>query len=349
MTVFRVSRRDFCRWTGLAGGALVLGCGRRQIPGGAGDPSVVFSPDLFVSLNGAGEVKVVASRSEMGQGIRTALPSVLADEMEADWQRVSVVQAKGDALFGDQNTDGSRSARKLFTPMRRTGAVVRRMLETAASASWGVEASECRGRNHRVVHVPSGRTLTYGALAGDAALLPVPEADSVPLKNPEDFRYVGKSLPIVDLDDLVRGRAVFGADAVLPEMLYASIERPPDVGGMVSDYDEAAALAVDGVRQVVRIPEPQSPPGFQPLGGVAVLADHTWAAQEGRRALAVRWSLRHRRDDDRGDLPRTAPGAGTHGAAGGARFVRRRAMRRLGLDPGAAVGPRCRRRRPRHR
>jgi isoquinoline 1-oxidoreductase beta subunit len=141
-----------------------------------------------------------------------------------------------------------------------------------------------------VVHVPSGRTLTYGALAGDAALLPVPEADSVPLKNPEDFRYVGKSLPIVDLDDLVRGRAVFGADAVLPEMLYASIERPPDVGGMVSDYDEAAALAVDGVRQVVRIPEPQSPPGFQPLGGVAVLADHTWAAQEGRRALAVRWS-----------------------------------------------------------
>jgi isoquinoline 1-oxidoreductase beta subunit len=288
--VVRVARRDFLRWTGVAAGGLVVGCRAADGPAPAGDPSVVFSPDLFVSIDGTGAVSIVASRSEMGQGIRTSLPAVLADELEADWSRVRVVQAKGDEAYGDQNTDGSRSARRLYESMRRTGAVVRRMLEQAAADTWGAPLAECRAQNHAVDHAPSGRRLTYGELATRAADLPVPDAASVPLKDPADFRYVGKGLPIVDLDAMVRGAAVFGIDTVLPGMLHASIERPPDVGGRVAAFDEAAALAVRGVRHVVQLPDAEQPPAFKPLGGIAVLADTTWAALQGRKALGVEWS-----------------------------------------------------------
>ncbi len=243
-----------------------------------------------MSLDGSGAVSIVASRSEMGQGIRTALPAVLADEMEADWARVQIVQAKGDEAYGDQNTDGSRSARRLYEPMRRIGAVVRLILEQAAAETWGVPVAECRAENHEVVHAPSGRRLGYGALAAKASEMPVPEAETAPLKEPASFRYIGKDLPIVDLDAMVRGAAGFGMDAVLPDMLHASIERPPDVGGRVAGFDETAALAVPGVRHVVQLPDAETPPAFKPLGGVAVLADTTWAALQGRKALAVEWA-----------------------------------------------------------
>ena len=154
---------------------------------------------------------LIAHRSEMGTGIRTSLPLVIADEMEADWNRVKVVQAVGDEKYGNQNTDGSFSVRMFFTPLRKAGATVRLLLEQAAAKEWGVEVSECKAQNHEVVHT-SGKSLGFGYLAEKAAALPLPEEASITLKSPKDFKYITKQSSIVDLKDIVTGKAKFGLD-----------------------------------------------------------------------------------------------------------------------------------------
>jgi isoquinoline 1-oxidoreductase subunit beta len=260
--------------------------GADALPGGWVD-----NPLVFVAIGSDGEVEIYCHRSEMGQGIRTSLPMVVADELEADWGRVRVRQAPGDeSRFGSQDTDTSRSARHFFEPMRRCGAAARKMLESAAAARWGVPVGEVEAVNHEVVHRASGRRAGYGELAADAARLPVPARDALRLKDPSQFRYIGKgAIRIVDGPDIVTGRAAYGIDTGMPGLLYAVVAHPPVYGGRVRSYDAGAALAVPGVVRVVAISGTPPPSEFHPLGGVAVVARDTWSAIRGRAALKIAW------------------------------------------------------------
>jgi isoquinoline 1-oxidoreductase beta subunit len=289
-----VSRRGFLK--GIVGtGALILAVRYTpglELPRGDGKTEAdraPFHPNLFVGIETDGTVHVVASRSEMGTAIRTSLPLVLADELDADWKRVIIDQAIGDARYGDQNTDGSHSIRSFFDTMRQCGASARWMLVQAAAQQWNVPASECTTEPHTVVHAKSGRKLGYGELAAAAAKLKAPEKDQLQLKKPAQWRYIGKGTTSYDLENLCTGKAMYGMDARLDGMVYASIERPPVFGGKVKSYDEQEALKVAGVQKTVLIDPFKPPAAFQPLGGVAVLADNTWAAFQGRKKLNITW------------------------------------------------------------
>lgn len=251
----------------------------------------VNDPRVFVATAPDGTVTIVAARAEMGTGIRTSLPMVVADEMGADWARVKVVQAEGDEeKYGNQDTDGSRSTRHFLMPMRQVGAAARTMLELAAAQRWGVPPDQVKAGVHEVVHSSSGRRLGFGALAGDAATLPVPQTATLVLKDPSQFRYIGKGeVGIVDLHDITTGKAQYGADVRLPGMKYAVIARPPVVGGKLASFDAKEALAVPGVEQVVEVRGWPWPSKFQPVGGVAVIGRNTGVAIKGRDALKVVW------------------------------------------------------------
>lgn len=260
--------------------------GAEGMPHGAVD-----DPKVYVSIAADGSVTVICNRSEMGQGVRTSLSMVVADELDADWAQVLVRQAPADEVrFGNQDTDGSRSMRHWFEPMRRCGAAARSMLEQAAAAQWNVPVGECHAQLHKVLHQPSGRELGYGALAAAASALPVPARDSLRLKQPSEFRYIGKEATrAIDGADIVNGRAVYGADVHFDGMLYAVVARPPVYGGKVKTVDSSAALKVPGVVKVLQVEGRPLPSEFQPLGGVAVLAKNTWAAIKGREALKIEW------------------------------------------------------------
>ncbi len=283
-----------------AAGALILVAGRAgegqaqeaKKYGADGMPNGwVDDATVFVSIAPDGTVSVVCHRSEMGQGVRTSMPMIVADELEADWARVKVVQAPGDEKrYGNQDTDGSRSTRHFFMPMRTCGASARMMLEAAAAAQWKVPVSEVAARNHQVVHAKSGRKLGYGQLAAAAARLPVPTREQVKLKDPSQFRYIGKgNIRLVDGRDIVTGKAVYGQDVRLPGMLYAVVARPEVYLGKVVSVDTSAAMKVPGVLKVVQIEASPAPANFNPLGGVAVVAKSTWAAIKGRQALKIVW------------------------------------------------------------
>ena len=290
-TLRKVSRRRFLQLTGFTAGGLVLGA---RVPGpgalaGVLDEATGSALNIFVSVRADGIVEIVAHRSEMGTGIRTGLPQIVADEMEADWQRVKVIQAQANPAYGSQNTDGSRSVRDFYLVMRQMGAAARTLLETAAADTWGVPAAQCRAREH-VVHGPGGQTLGFGELAARAAKLPMPDTATLRMKAEADFRYVGQSLPIVDLDAMLAGEAVYGIDVQLPDMLYASIERSPWLQGKIESLESDAALAMAGVVDVVTLEAADGAPGFNPIEGVAVLAENNWSALRGRDALKLRWS-----------------------------------------------------------
>jgi isoquinoline 1-oxidoreductase beta subunit len=287
-SVLRVSRRGFLKTT-FSAGALIL-CSR-VFPGEALAALAAadeWRPSVYLGIEPDGTVIIVAHRSEMGTGIRTALPMVAADELEADWERVRIAQAVGDPRYGDQNTDGSKSIRDFYDPLRQAGATARLMLERAAAAAWGVPVAECRALHHKVVH-KDGRAKGFGELVRFAAKQPVPGKDELRFKTPDEWRYVGKGVPITDLADICAGRAVYGIDARMPGMVYASIERSPVLGGRLKSYNDQEARKVKGVLRTVVL-EPAAPPyGFQALGGVAVIADSTWAALQGRQKLKLVW------------------------------------------------------------
>ncbi|RKH96708.1 molybdopterin cofactor-binding domain-containing protein [Corallococcus sp. AB038B] len=252
-------------------------------------PTGGLRANVFVHVAPDGVVTIVCHRSEMGQGVRSSLPVLIADELGADMAHVKVVQGDGDEAYGDQNTDGSSSVRKIFDDLRYAGATARTMLVAVAAKRWKVAPTECEARDHAVFHKGSQRTLKFGELAGDAAKLKVPKKDAVTLRPRSELKHLGKELPLLDGPDIVTGRAVFGADVVLPGMRTAVIARPPVAGGKVARYDATKTLAVPGVRQVVELPAATKPFLFQPLGGLAVVADNTWAAMKGRAALDVTW------------------------------------------------------------
>ena len=285
----KITRRSFL--AGLGAG-LVVGVAYADEPSGkAGPPpkpvqSQGLSPNVLVHIAVDGTATIICHRSEMGQGIRSSLPALIADELGADPARVVVKQAEGDEKYGDQNTDGSASIRKgNYDALRKAGAAARMMLVAAAAKRWKVKPETCTTRDHKVVHTSTKRTLGFGELVTAAAKLPVPK--QIVLRT--DLQIAQRDLPVLDGPAIVTGTAAFGADIKLPNMLVAVIARPPVVGGKIKRYDPKRALAIAGVKKVIEIPAPKAPWHFQPWGGVAVVADTTWAALRGRAALAIEW------------------------------------------------------------
>ena len=252
--------------------------------------STAFHPSIFLGIQPDGTVLIVAHRTEMGNGVRTSLPRIVADELDADWSRVQVIQGDGDERYGSQDTDGSHSVREFFDTLRETGATARLMLVRAAAQQWGVPEAQCVADPvHVVSHKASNRTIGYGELAALAAKQPVPKKEEVKLKSPSEWRYIGKPAPGYDVTDVCAGKPLFGMDVRVDGMLYAAIAHPPVLGGKVKSVDDSAALKVKGVKQTIPI-DPFTPPHhFQPLGGVAVIADNTWSAFKGRDALKIDW------------------------------------------------------------
>ncbi len=249
-----VDRREFLKTGATVGATLVLGLYLPAFdPRGAPAPAAPapFKPNAWIEIGPDGTVTVWTGRSEMGQGVRTAMPMIVAEELEADWTRVRVAQADADPAYGDQFTVGSRSIRSGFEPLRKAGAAAREMLIGAAALTWNVPREACRARNSMVEHVPTGRRLGYGDLAARAATLPVPQ--DPPLKSPSEFRILGQRMPRVDTPDKVNGAAIFGMDVRVPGMVYAAVARCPVFGGRVKAFDPALALAVPAVQRVVQI------------------------------------------------------------------------------------------------
>jgi len=280
-----LSRRTFLKASAAGGGLLVtfrlpapLG---RALAAGA-PPARDFAPNGFIRIDRDGRVTLIMHKVEMGQGTYTAMPMLLAEELEVDLSQVRLEHAPPDdalyaePLFGVQETGGSTSVRGNWEPLRRAGATARSMLVSAAAKTWGVPPSECRAASGAVTHGPTGRSLTYGALVDRAALLPVPH--DVPLKDPKDFKLIGTPVRRLDTPDKVDGTAQFGIDVRLPGMKIAAVAACPVFGGKLASVDDAKARAIQGVRQVVRLED-----------AVAVVADDTWTAKQGLAALDIRW------------------------------------------------------------
>jgi len=269
-----MNRREFVVAGVAAGAGLVVGF---YLPHGAKSRKQVFSPNAYVRITPDNKITIVVARSEMGQGIRTALPMILAEELEADWKQIEIEQAGASTLYGDQTTGGSASVRTTWDPMRKAGAAAREMLISAAALTWAVPRSSCAAQNGNIVHAASKRQLSYGELAEKAATLPIPT--DVPLKQSKDYKIVGQRLARVDTPSKVKGEAVFGIDFRMPGMKYAVLSRCPTIGGKVLSFDDKESKKISGVSYVGKIGD----------SAVAVVADSVWGAMEGRRLLNVTW------------------------------------------------------------
>jgi isoquinoline 1-oxidoreductase beta subunit len=269
-----LNRREFVVAGVAAGGGLVVGF---YLPHGAKSDQPTFSPNAYVRVTPANKITIVVARSEMGQGIRTALPMILAEELEADWKLIEIEQAGASTLYGDQTTGGSASVRTTWDPMRKAGAAAREMLISAAALTWGVPRSNCAAQNGNIFDGASKRQLSYGELAAKAATLPIPA--EVPLKQSKDYKIVGQRLPRVDTPSKVKGEAVFGIDFRMPGMKYAVLSRCPTIGGKILNFEDQESRKISGVSYVGKISD----------SAVAVVADTVWGAMEGRRLLNITW------------------------------------------------------------
>ena len=290
--IYKVNRRDFIKSASLGVTGLLIGIqysctdtSKRL----TGNPNAKFSPNVYINIGGDGKVTLIAHRSEMGTGIRTSLPRIIADELEANWDMVKVEQAFGDEKYGDQNTDGSYSVRMFYMPLRKAGAMARTMLEQAAAKEWGVDVSTCKAKNHEVVHT-SGKAFGFGYLAEKAAVLPLPDEKTLKLKEKADFKYIGKQYSIVDIEEIATGKAIFGMDVQVAGAKIAVIRRNPEPGVGVKSFSGDAAKKILGVIDVFKLDAPGFPTAFnKALGGVVVVAENTWSALKGRDALEVTW------------------------------------------------------------
>ncbi len=273
-----MERRAFLQTAGGAGAALVIGF---RIPTRGEQEPAPFAPNAWLRIGADDSVLVIVDRSEMGQGVATSLPMLLAEELEADWTKVQIEFAPADKayinpLFGLQGTGGSSSIRAAWTPLRKAGAAAREVLIAAAAQRWGVKATECHAERGAVVHTKSKRRLRYGQLATRAATLPVPT--DVPLKDRKDWHIAGKPTKRLDTPSKTNGRAKFGIDTWVPGLRVAVVARSPVFGGKVKSFDATAAKAVEGVHTVVQI-----------SSGIAVVASGYWPAKLGRDVLKVEW------------------------------------------------------------
>ncbi len=291
--IVKLSRRDFVKIGAIGTGGLLLGipvaCNSDNKKLLTGNPEAEFVPNVYMHLKGDGELVLIAHRSEMGTGIRTSLPLILADEMEADWTKVKLVQAQGDKKYGDQNTDGSFSVRMFYPQMRKAAALVKLMLRQAAAKEWQVDVSECTAKNHEVVH-QSGKAFGYGYLAEKAANLPVPEESEITLKPKDEFRYINNKTSIYDLEDIVTGKAKYGFDISVPGAKVAVITRNPEAGAGIKSFNPDKALKIPGVVKVYKMETSGFPMGFdKAVGGIVLIAENTWAALKGKAVLEVEW------------------------------------------------------------
>jgi isoquinoline 1-oxidoreductase subunit beta len=286
-----IPRRDFLKMGAGAAGALALAF---HVPT-RGQESSVFAPNAWLQITPDDRVIVFVEKPELGQGSRTYTPMMIAEELEVEWSAIRVDQAPTiPSIYEQLRTGSSGGVTTIYTSMRRVGAQAREMLLAAAAQRWNVPRKDCYAERGTVVHRPTRRSLRYGELVEAASRLPVINADTVKLKQPQDFRFIGKDMPRTDVPDKVDGRAAFGVDVRVPGMLFAVIARCPFVDGRrLASFDAAAAKATAGVRAVFAVPA--LPRHFNTAGGVAVVADSTWAAIQGRKALALEW--------DKGDGP----------------------------------------------
>src|SRR5580700_11197699 len=270
-----LSRREFVTAGIAAGAGLVIGF---YLPHKSSSGNLdSFSPNAYLRITPDNKVTIVVARSEMGQGVRTALPMILAEELEADWKQIAIEQAGASTLYGDHGTGGSASVKTTWDPMRKAGAAARELLISAAALTWGVPRSSCAAENGAVVHGASQRLLTYGEVVEKAATLPIPT--DVPLKQNKDYKIVGQRLARVDTPSKVRGDAVFGIDFRMPGMKYAVLSRSPTIGGKVLSFEDKESRKIAGVSYVGKVSD----------AAVAVVADSVWGAMEGRRVLNVSW------------------------------------------------------------
>ena len=269
-----VTRREFVRWSSFTGAALVIGVSHDGALIGAAPNVEPFQPNEWLRIAADGRVTIIAHRSEMGQGVRTSLPMIVAEELGADWSRVTVEHARPGPTYPNMRTSGSGSVAGAWVPLRTAAAAAREMLIATAAERWAANVSECVAENGAVVHRPSRRRLEFGALVGDAARRPVPSQPR--LRNPTDFRSLGTRVRHVDVPAIVTGKAVYGLDVRVPGMRFAAVARPPAHGGRIARWNADRARGVAGVVDVVEIPS-----------GVAVVATNTWAAMRGRDALQV--------------------------------------------------------------
>jgi isoquinoline 1-oxidoreductase subunit beta len=280
-TVINLTRRHFLGACSSVGAGLLLGV---RLPAKGEKPqasdSPTFKPNAFVRIDRNGKVTLTVAKSEMGEGIHTALAMLIAEELEVDWTAIAVERAELNPIYGNQETGGSDGINSCFEPLRKAGATARELLIAAAAKQWNVAPEACRAESGVVVHGTSGRKLKYAALVEDAARLPLPA--QVSLKPPDKFRIIGRRVNRLDNPEKIDGSAVFGIDVRVPGMLYATVVRSPVFGGRVSCIDSARAKAIPGVREVVQID------GGRAVG-VAVVAESSWAALQGRRALEVTW------------------------------------------------------------
>ncbi|HSQ76388.1 MAG TPA: xanthine dehydrogenase family protein molybdopterin-binding subunit [Bacteroidota bacterium] len=273
----QLNRREFIRVSAGAGGGLVLGV---MLPAFDSYGQQLerkpdeFVPNVWLRIAKDGTVTILVARSEMGQGVRTALPMIVAEELDADWSKVRIEQAVAKADYGSMGTGGSTSVRTSWDRLRKAGASARMMLLQAAAGVWGVRETECRTEAGTVIHNPTGRLLPYGDLVEAASKLKAPE--NPPLKDPKDFKIIGRKIARTDTPEKVDGSAVFGIDVKVPGLLHAAVARCPVFGGKVARYDDSKARGITGVKQVAQIDS-----------GVAVIANSTWSAFQGRDALAV--------------------------------------------------------------
>jgi CO/xanthine dehydrogenase Mo-binding subunit len=269
-----LSRREFVAAGVAAGAGLVIGF---YLPHKGSSDKETFSPNAYLRITPDNKVTIVVARSEMGQGVRTALPMILAEELEADWKQIEIEQAGASTLYGDQTTGGSASIRTTWDPMRKAGASAREMLISAAALTWNVPRSACTAESSRIKHAATNRSLSYGELASKAATLPIPT--DVTLKQSKDYKIVGQRLARVDSPAKVKGEAIFGIDFRLPGMKFAVLSRCPTIGGKVSGFDDKESKKISGASFVGKISD----------SAVAVVADSVWNAMEGRRVLNITW------------------------------------------------------------
>lgn len=272
-----VSRRNFLRVSMIAGGGMLVGFSAlSNSETGENTEATPFSPNAYIKISPDGKISLMSPNPEIGQGVKTSLVMLIAEEMNVDWQTIDVEIAPLDAKYGSQTTGGSGAIRSRYAPLRQAGATAKAMLIAAAAETWGVAVTDCYAEKGFVIHKSSGKKLSYGELATKAAGMPVPT--NVPLKDPKDFTIIGTRVKDVDAKAIVIGKPLFGIDTRKEGMLYAVVARPPAHGKKLQSFDDSAALKVNGVKKVVQV-----------KNSVAVLATSTWAAMKGRTALKINW------------------------------------------------------------
>lgn len=285
-----VNRRDFLKLSGLAGGGLALAFYLRAGGSAAAADGVAtgdFSPNAFIRISPSGAITIVSKQPEMGQGVKTSLPMVIAEQLEVSWKDITIEQGDFDEKFGGQSAGGSNSTPSNYDNFHLLGATARTMLVEAAAQTWGVPAGECTAANATVQHKASGKSLKYGQLAAKAATLPIPAKDAVSLKQPKDFKLLGKRIPQYDSVKIVTGQPLFGIDVKVPGMLFAVYEKCPAFGGKVVSANLDFIKTLPGVKDAFILEGNGKVKELVP--GVAIIATSTWAAFSARKQLKVTW------------------------------------------------------------